>query len=319
MNTFINNGNYRNRTLNVSKCLNINYKINSIQHSSSIFCPICNIPFNSKIRINPCYHIICNKCYDLSVLQQSCLICNSYINDVDYIFIKDKIYICPFNDCKKGYLNEKSFNYHIYFKHEFLKEKKKICEKSSSSSISDIQNIKEEISPKKEIFKNNFFNFGKNSQNKEDNKYPNIRENEKELIYEYNKNDMNLEFLKKNNINKNIDANYTDSSKTSPFSDLKKQNPIQENTFNLNNLIINNKSLDNQNLINKNIMNNNKNISKFANVMQIPDKWNYANVPFKSDYNTFNFSCNENSSINQNSQSKKNNQDDDYDNLEDLM
>ncbi|CRG98752.1 zinc finger protein, putative [Plasmodium relictum] len=317
MNTFLNNGNYRNRTLNVSKCLNINYEVNSIQHSSSIFCPICNKPFNSKIRINPCYHIICNKCYYLSVLQQNCLICNSYINDVDYIFIKDKIYICPFNDCKKGYLNEKSFNYHIYFKHKFLKEKKKISEKSSSSSISDVQNTKE-ISPKKELCKNNFFNYGKNNQTKEDNKYTSIGENEKELIYEYNKNDMNHEFLKINNINKNSDANYTDSSKVSPFSDIKKQNPVQENTFNINNLIINNKSLDNNNLSNKNIINNN-NSSKFCNSMQIPDKWSYTNVPFKSDYNNFNFSYNENSSINQNSQNKKNSQDDDYDNLEDLM
>ncbi|SCL92107.1 zinc finger protein, putative [Plasmodium berghei] len=125
MNTFPSNAtNYRNRTLNSSgKNTNINYKINSYINKNWIFCPACSLPFNTKLRINPCYHIVCGKCYEISLQKnQSCIICNSEINDVDFIFQNDNIYICPYDFCKKGYLNLKSYNYHIYFKHEFLKE-----------------------------------------------------------------------------------------------------------------------------------------------------------------------------------------------------
>ncbi|KAI4838933.1 zinc finger protein [Plasmodium brasilianum] len=254
-------GNYRNRTLNVtSKCLNINYNIKTIEDGASIFCPQCNIPFNSKIRINPCYHIICNKCYELCVQQQSCLLCNSEINDVDFIFINDKIFICPYNDCKKGYFNEKSYNYHIYFKHQFLKENKLRMDdsrsrssrsrssrsrssSSRSSSISDSQHGIDGLSltsPSNEMGRNNVF-IPSSSSNIVGYNTGDI--SNKELIYEQRKNNMNNYY---NDIGRGNNVNVTEGKKdsfpmektnTTMMMMMMMKNQMQENNFNVNSTV----------------------------------------------------------------------------------
>ncbi|SBS95317.1 zinc finger protein, putative [Plasmodium ovale] len=335
MSTFANNaGSYRNRTLNVSpKCQNINYKIQSLENGYSIFCPTCNVPFNSKIRVNPCYHILCNKCYEVSMQQQICPICSCEISDVEFFFADDKIYVCPFNDCKKGYINERSFNYHIYFKHEFLKENEYQMEKGSNSSISDIQHMREvSVVPGNEIYKSDIISYGAGSSsgNGSNNKVGSYDIHENELAYAFDKNDINNDDPFKNNNVQGIYGEYTNTTegnKNSFFPDVHNNNTntLEETGLELNYQTGNNFSLDDNNKLSHNntilnITSNNNFNSKYSNTVQTLDKWNYNNVPFKSDFNTFNIPSNENvPADNPNNQSGKEDLVDDYDNLEDLM
>ncbi|OTN65773.1 putative Zinc finger protein [Plasmodium knowlesi] len=255
MSSFANNGgNYRNRTLGTSpKCQNINHKVTSVENGPSVFCTLCALPYNAKIRLNPCFHVICSKCYELCAQQQACLLCNVEINDVEFLFIGENIFVCPYGDCKKGFLNLKCFHYHIHFKHQFMKLGNYYTEDRSSSSISDRQNARGDTLsfPINEPFSTSFF-----SNNDGLNAYTASNEDDQEFNYE--------------------------SAKNEPSGSA-------------------------------------TNIT----ISRAPGKWDYGNVPFKSDFNTFNMPPNSDalapSKNNSLGPSGKENEEDDYDNLEDLM
>ncbi|CAD2086242.1 zinc finger protein, putative [Plasmodium vinckei brucechwatti] len=301
MSTFPSNAsNFRNRTLNSStKNTNINYKINSYANESLIFCPACNIPFSTRLRINPCYHTVCGKCYEMSLQKnQSCIICYTEINDVDFIFQNDNIYICPYSFCKKVFLNLKSYNYHIYFKHEFLKEHEQDHELNWDRENDNI------FSNNNEFENDDFVNYanGPEFENKSSAEFPNIDDDgnymydhvlDKKINPEYAKfdqpnNNNNIDTLKINNTNFNI--------KNNPF--LTKNNTTNENT--------------------STNVNNKMNIPFINNKVNVPDNWNFASMPFRS-----NFSIPSNEKYNTNNTNTKKNtepkEEDDYDNLEDLM
>ncbi|GAW80665.1 zinc finger protein [Plasmodium gonderi] len=349
-NTFANNaGNYRNRTLNASpKCQNISYKINSIENGASIFCTFCNIPFNSKMRLNPCYHIICSKCYELCAQQQICVICNSEINDVEFLFINENIFVCPFNDCKKGFLNFKSFNYHIHFKHDFLKEKSYNIGAGTtnhdvgdggdgsnsnssriSSNISNSNKIKPDSYsiPTSELISTSFF------QNPDaTSKYSVNRLDDQEYTQDTDKRDSSdvmgsVSPMGSNLVHGNIGS----------VSDVA---PGREKSFGIYNLDVKNFSIDTKNLTLQNMIHcgsvnigsNNISNGKTTNAGQFSEKWNYTNVvvPFKSDFNSFNFPLTDEQSPPTNNlgdpsvkgnpeEEKEEEEEGDYDNLEDLM
>ncbi|KEG01020.1 zinc finger protein, putative [Plasmodium vinckei vinckei] len=300
MSTFPSNPtNFRSRTLNSStKNTNINYKINSYTNESLIFCPACNIPFSTRLRINPCYHTVCGKCYEASLQKnQSCIICYTEINDVDFIFQNDNIYICPYNFCKKAFLNLKSYNYHIYFKHEFLKEHEQDHELNWDRENDHL------FSNNNEFEKDDFTNYvnGHEFENKSAIEFQNIDEDgnyiydpvlDKKINHDYTKLDQpsnsNIDVLKINNTNFNI--------KNNPF--LIKNNTTNENTSTK--------------------ANNKMNIPFINNKVNVPDNWNFTSMPFKS-----NFSIPSNEKYNTNNTNTKKNtepkEEDDYDNLDDLM
>ncbi|SOV73960.1 zinc finger protein, putative [Plasmodium sp. gorilla clade G3] len=330
MGTFINNaGNYRNKTLNSNnKTLNINYKVQSISPNSSLFCPVCNIPFTYKIRINPCYHIICKKCYKLSLQDQKCLMCNNDINDIENIFIKDQIYICPHNDCKKGFINEKSYQYHIYFKHKFLKEKNEINRKSSNnSSINDDihNNIKDTINytiPDKK--NNNFLNFNNNMKKGVINvglsSYTSHCSHE--LIKNNIDDNINVNMNNLNNVNTNDKCNIPNNN-INPF-DIKTKKLQEGNEPIFTNIPTTNKFMNTNKMSTSNILNNNNNITssnnyKFLNNVPGSDTWANSVFSFKSNFNKdVNTNKNE-QNVTDVQHNKNNEQDDELDNLEDFM
>ncbi|GAB66178.1 hypothetical protein PCYB_083390, partial [Plasmodium cynomolgi strain B] len=193
MSSFANNaGSYRNRTLGASpKCQNIRHKVNSVENGPSVFCTLCALPYNAKIRLNPCFHVICSKCYELCAQQQTCLVCNVEINDIEFLFVGENIFVCPYGDCKKGFLNLKCFHYHIHFKHQFLKSTNCYPEGRSSSTITDRQNTRggggggDVLSPpSNEPFPTSFF---ANSDGL--NTYPASHEDNQEYNHDAGKND----------------------------------------------------------------------------------------------------------------------------------
>ncbi|SOV10920.1 zinc finger protein, putative [Plasmodium sp. gorilla clade G2] len=340
MSTFINNaGNYRNKTLNsTNKTLNINYKVQSISPNSSLFCPACNIPFTYKIRINPCYHIVCKKCYKLSLEDQKCLMCNNDINDIENIFIKDKIYICPHNDCKKGFINEKSYQYHIYFKHKFLKEKNEINRKSSNNSsingdINDHINddINDTINFTTPDQKNNYLlNFNNNMNKGGGNiglstyasQWPN------ELVKNSMDGNININMINMNNVNNMINANTNDKDNISnnnmnPF-DIKTKKLQEGNESLFTNIPTTNTFINTNKLSTSNILTNNNNITsnnnyKFLKNTPGTDTWTNSVFSFKSNINK-DINTNKSEQKFTDVQHNKNNEkDDELDNLEDFM
>ncbi|CAA9987906.1 zinc finger protein, putative [Plasmodium knowlesi strain H] len=323
MSSFANNGgNYRNRTLGTSpKCQNINHKVTSVENGPSVFCTLCALPYNAKIRLNPCFHVICSKCYELCAQQQACLLCNVEINDVEFLFIGENIFVCPYGDCKKGFLNLKCFHYHIHFKHQFMKLGNYYTEDRSSSSISDRQNARGDTLsfPINEPFSTSFF-----SNNDGLNAYTASNEDDQEFNYESAKNEPSGSAT-------NITISRAPGMNVSRGDTLP---PVRDTPFNVHSNPINNFTVQSKNLSLQSSMplgggainTNEKNASgeNFSTpMMQFTGKWDYGNVPFKSDFNTFNMPPNSDalapSKNNSLGPSGKENEEDDYDNLEDLM
>ncbi|KYO02650.1 zinc finger protein, putative [Plasmodium reichenowi] len=336
MGTFINNtGNFRNKTLNsTNKTLNINYKVQSISPNSSLFCPVCNIPFTYKIRINPCYHIICKTCYKLSLQDQKCLMCNNDINDIENIFIKDQIYICPHNDCKKGFINEKSYQYHIYFKHKFLKEKNEINRKGSNNSNinHDIHNnINDTINytiPEQK--NNNLGNFNINlkkggmniSLSSHTSQWPNeLIKNSLDSNINVNMNNLN----NINNVNTNDKSNLPNNNNNiiNPF-DIKAKKLQEGNEPLFTNITTTNKFMNTNKMSTSNILTNNNNITsnnnyKFLNNVPGTDTWTNSVFSIKSNFDKDVNTNKGEQNVTDVQNNKNNQQDDELDNLEDFM
>ncbi|SOV75921.1 zinc finger protein, putative [Plasmodium reichenowi] len=335
MGTFINNtGNFRNKTLNsTNKTLNINYKVQSISPNSSLFCPVCNIPFTYKIRINPCYHIICKTCYKLSLQDQKCLMCNNDINDIENIFIKDQIYICPHNDCKKGFINEKSYQYHIYFKHKFLKEKNEINRKGSNNSNinHDIHNnINDTINytiPEQK--NNNLGNFNINlkkggmniSLSSHTSQWPNeLIKNSLDSNINANMNNLN----NINNVNTNDKSNLPNNNNNiNPF-DIKAKKLQEGNEPLFTNITTTNKFMNTNKMSTSNILTNNNNITsnnnyKFLNNVPGTDTWTNSVFSIKSNFDKDVNTNKGEQNVTDVQNNKNNQQDDELDNLEDFM
>ncbi|ANQ07661.1 Uncharacterized protein PCOAH_00020910 [Plasmodium coatneyi] len=335
MSSFANNaGNYRNRTLGASaKCQNIGHKVNSVENGPSVFCTLCALPYNAKIRLNPCFHVICSKCYDLCAQQQTCLLCNVEINDVEFLFIGENIFVCPYGDCKKGFLNLKCFHYHMHFKHQFLNSANCYAEEKSSSGIPDHQNARGDAFslPSNEPFPTSFF-----PNSDELNGYTATHADDQEFTYDAGKNDQS-------GSSTSISMNHTTSVNASRGGALP---PAKDTPFNVCSNPISNFPMESKNLslqsmalgggaqsmtMSMSASTNEKNASggNFPTpMMQFTGKWDYSNVPFKSDFNTFNVppsndppsnnNNNNNNALGSNGKENKE-EDDDYDNLEDLM
>ncbi|CDO62582.1 zinc finger protein, putative [Plasmodium reichenowi] len=335
MGTFINNtGNFRNKTLNsTNKTLNINYKVQSISPNSSLFCPVCNIPFTYKIRINPCYHIICKTCYKLSLQDQKCLMCNNDINDIENIFIKDQIYICPHNDCKKGFINEKSYQYHIYFKHKFLKEKNEINRKGSNNSNinHDIHNnindtINYTIPEQKNNNLGNFnINLKKGGMNVSLSSHTSLWPNElikNSLDSNINVNMNNLNNI--NNVNTNDKSNLPNNNNNiNPF-DIKAKKLQEGNEPLFTNITTTNKFMNTNKMSTSNILTNNNNITsnnnyKFLNNVPGTDTWTNSVFSIKSNFDKDVNTNKGEQNVTDVQNNKNNQQDDELDNLEDFM
>lgn len=338
MGTFINNtGNFRNKTLNsTNKTLNINYKVHSISPNSSLFCPVCNIPFTYKIRINPCYHIICKTCYKLSLQDQKCLMCNNDINDIENIFIKDQIYICPHNDCKKGFINEKSYQYHIYFKHKFLKEKNEINRKGSNNininhdiynnNINDTINytIPDQKNNNLGNFNNNMKNGGMNdSLSLHTSQWPNeLIKNSLDSNINANMNNLN-NINNVNNVNTNDKCNVPNNNNINPF-DIKAKKLQEGNEPLFTNITTTNKFMNTNKMSTSNILTNNNNITsnnnyKFLNNVPGTDTWTNSVFSIKSNFEKDVNTNKGEQNVTDVQNNKNNQQDDELDNLEDFM
>ncbi|KJP89636.1 hypothetical protein AK88_00594 [Plasmodium fragile] len=326
MSSFANNaGNYRNRTLGASpKCQNISHKVNSVENGPSIFCTLCALPYNAKIRLNPCFHVICGKCYELCAQQQTCLMCNVEINDVEFLFVGENVFVCPYGDCKKGFLNLKCFHYHIYFKHQFLKSANCYSEDVSSSSImTGRQNPRGDALslPSNEPFATSFFS---NSDGL--NAYTSNHVEDQEFNCDGGKNDP-IASAASMNMSRATSINVV--SRGGGALPLARDNtPFNVHSNPINNFVMDSKSLSLQSMaLGGGAMSTSekKNNVSGGNVpptpMQFTGKWDYGNVPFKSDFNAFNVppSSDPPPSNNPLGPSGKDNQEDDYDNLEDLM
>ncbi|EUD65614.1 hypothetical protein C922_03860 [Plasmodium inui San Antonio 1] len=314
MSSFANNaGSYRNRSLGASaKCQNISYKVSSVENGPSIFCTLCALPYNAKIRLNPCFHVLCSKCYELSAQQQSCPLCNAEINDVEFLFIGENIFVCPYDDCKKGFLNLKCFHYHIHFKHQFLKSTGRYTE-DGSGSISDHQKTRGDVFPpaSSDPFSTSFF--------------ANSDGDDQEYNHDAGKNDPSgnssiISMSRAIGVNASRGGALPPLAMETPFN---VYNNVHSNP--INNFAADSRKLSLQNMVlgGGAISTSEKNTSSgsFSTSMPFTGKWDYSNVPFKSDFNAFNVppSSDPPPSNNPLGPSGKENPEDDYDNLEDLM
>ncbi|CAG9479156.1 unnamed protein product [Plasmodium vivax] len=321
MSSFANNaGNYRNRTLGASpKCQNISHKVSSVENGPSVFCTLCALPYNAKVRLNPCFHVICGKCYELCSQQQTCLLCSVEINDVEFLFVGENVFVCPYGDCKKGFVNLKCFQYHIHFKHEFLKLANCCIEDRSSSSITDCQNPRGDDAllslPVNEPFPTSFF---ANSDGV--NVYNASQEDDQEFNDDTGKNDpsgssTSINISRATGVNASRGGTLP-PARDSPFN--MHSNPINSFTMESKNFSLRNMALGGGAI---NTSGKSPSVGSFSSPMQFTGKWDYSTAPFKSDFSPFSVppSGDPPPSNNPPKPTAQENQEDDYDNLEDLM
>lgn len=62
--------------------------------------------------------------------ENNCLLCGEEIEEFDELFHVDKVYLCPFKKCRKGFVNERSCQFHVFYTHHLLgKHRKNLDEK----------------------------------------------------------------------------------------------------------------------------------------------------------------------------------------------
>ncbi|CTQ41441.1 zinc finger protein, putative [Babesia microti strain RI] len=98
-----------NLTINLS-----NTKIESIRDTASICCPACSKPFGTRYRNINCFHVLCHECIENST---KCKLCNSLTTAVDILHPNEELFLCPKENCRRGFINFSSVSYHVQLYH----------------------------------------------------------------------------------------------------------------------------------------------------------------------------------------------------------